>query len=255
MPGRARLDEVFRLKYGDPETTGWGPRMRLRFGYFTPDDVYEGLIADLVTEGCTWLDVGCGRDIFPFNKALARQLADKCGLLVGVDPAPTLAENEFVHERVHCMFDEFESEREFDLVTLRMVAEHVEYPEAVMKSLDKCTRSGGLVVIYTVNKFSPVPLATALVPFALHQPVKRVLWRTDKKDTFPTQFKMNTRKELREQFAGFGFSEVGFDYIDDCRTFARFRPLSFIELFSRKVFRAVGLKYPETCLLGVYRKA
>ena len=122
LPSRERLDEVFRLKYGDPATTGWGPRMRLRFGYFTPDDVYEGMIADLVTDGCAWLDVGCGRDIFPFNVPLAQQVAARCEVIVGVDPAPTLAENELVDVKVPCTIDEYEPDRQFDLLTLRMVA-------------------------------------------------------------------------------------------------------------------------------------
>ena len=228
--------------------------MRLRFNYFTPDDRYEALIADLVTDGSSWLDVGCGRDIFPFNKALAKQLSERCGRLVGVDPAPTLAENEFVHERVHCLFDEYEADRPYDLLTLRMVAEHVEHPERVVAALDKAAKPGTLVVIYTVNRWSPVPLVTSLVPFSLHQPVKRILWRTEAKDTFPTCFRMNTRKALAGQLGASGFQEVGFWYLDDCRTFARFRPLLFAELSLRRVLGAVGMRYPENCLLGVYRK-
>ena len=254
-PDRAALLEIFRMKYGEPGSTGWGPAMRLRFDYFTPDDVYEGAVERLVTDGCAWLDVGCGRDLFPFNKQLSRVLADRAGLLVGVDPAPTLAENEFVHEAVHCTIDEFETEHSFDLVTLRMVAEHVEYPERVVNALANCTLPGSRVLIYTVNRFSPVPLMTSLVPFALHQPIKRVLWRTEAKDTFPTCFRMNTRSRLAEQLAAGGFEEVAFDYLDDCRTTARFRPLLWMELSLRRLLRAVGLRYPESCLLGLYRRA
>lgn len=254
LPDRAALEDVFRLKYGDLATTGWAPRMRHRFGYFTPDDVYEAMVARLVTPGATWLDVGCGRDIFPSNRPLARRLADRCGLLVGVDPAPTLAENTYLHERVHCTIDEFESEREFDLVTMRMVAEHVAEPERVVRSLARCTRPDGHVVVYTVNRFAPVPLLTALVPHRLHQPIKRVLWKTEPKDTFPTKFRMNTRRVLREQLGAGGFAEVAFAYLDDCRTLGRFRAGLLGELCLRRSLRWVGMRYPETCLLGVYRR-
>ena len=41
-PTRADLEAVFEQKYGSLEATGWGPRMRRRFDYFTPDDHYEG---------------------------------------------------------------------------------------------------------------------------------------------------------------------------------------------------------------------
>ena len=110
------------------------------------------------------------------------------------------------------------------------------------------------MVVYTVNRWSPVPLATSLIPFSLHQPVKRVLWRTDEKDTFPTCFRMNSRGKLRRLFAAQGFTEAGFAQLDDCRTFGRFRPLLFTELTIRAALRAIGLGYPERCLLGVYRK-
>src|SRR5688572_5541564 len=98
---QADLKEVFQTKYGFAKTTGWGPRMRFRFNYTTPDDYYEAVVARLVTSGCSWLDVGCGRHVFPSNARLARILADRCALLVGVDPDETVNANAFVHQRVN----------------------------------------------------------------------------------------------------------------------------------------------------------
>jgi len=56
--GRRELEKIFRIKYGDASTTEWGPRMRLWFKYFTPDDFYEVVVAKLVVKGCFWIDVG-----------------------------------------------------------------------------------------------------------------------------------------------------------------------------------------------------
>jgi SAM-dependent methyltransferase len=254
MPSKADLQAVFDLKHGDLAAVGWSPRLRRRFGYFSPDDVYEALVDRLVTPGCTWMDVGCGRDLFPGNRRLAERLAARCGLLVGVDPAPTLAENPFVHERVSGALDELDDPRHFDLVTLRMVAEHVERPAQLAAALARCTRPGGRAVIYTVNRWSPVPLLTALVPFRMHQPIKRVLWRTETRDTFPTRFRMNTRRRLRSLLADAGFDEESFAYLDDCRTLGRFRALLLLELTAWAALRRLGLRYPESCLLGVYRR-
>ena len=39
--------------------------MRQSCNYYTPDDVYEALVAGLVCTGISWLDVGCGRELFP----------------------------------------------------------------------------------------------------------------------------------------------------------------------------------------------
>ena len=122
LPTRERLERVFRLKYGEPDELNWGPRMRLQRGHFTPDDVYEALVDSLVGDDTVWLDVGCGRDLFPSNRRLAQALADRCRRLIGVDPDETLDDNPFVHEAVRGFLGDYGGPP-VDLITLRMVAE------------------------------------------------------------------------------------------------------------------------------------
>lgn len=249
-----QLLAVFRSKYGDPATAGPNPRRRFRFGYFTPDDHYEAVVEQLVTPGCRWLDVGGGRDVFPSNPTLARTLADRCGHLAAVDPSPNVHENPFAREKVQAFIEGYASAEPFDLLTLRMVAEHIARPDEALDSMALLLKPGGRLVIYTINKFAPVSVAAWVLPFWLHHPIKRVMWRTEEKDTFPVTYKMNTRATLRRLAAAHGFAEESFAHLDDCRTFHRFRLLNYAELASWKALRAVGLWYPENCLLGVYRK-
>lgn len=253
-PDNEQLVDVFQQKYGPLEQLNWSPALRWKFGYFNPDDVYEALMNTLVSTETKWLDVGCGRNIFPSNHKLSQILADRCKLLVGVDPDETLNDNPYVHEKVLGMMDDFSDERQFDLITMRMVAEHVANPEDLMRSLTRVTAPGGRVVVYTVYKYSPVPLITNLVPFWLHNPAKRVLWGTEPEDTFPTCFRMNTQKTLNDLFAGHGFTEKLFLRLDDCRTFSGFKPLAWMELALRGLLNRIGLRYPEYCLVGVYEK-
>ena len=92
---------------------------------------------------------------------------------------------------------------------------------------------------------------TRLLPFWLHQPIKRLLWRTAAADTFPTRFEMNTRRRLASLLGDAGFDEARFGYLDDCRTLGRFRLGLWAELWLWRILRAIGLRYPENCLLGV----
>jgi hypothetical protein len=92
------LNTSMEEKYGDLETAGWRVKMRRRFGYVGCDDYYEMLIEKHVTQTTRWLDVGCGRHLFPSNPRLSRRLSRRCELLVGIDPDDTLAENPYVHE-------------------------------------------------------------------------------------------------------------------------------------------------------------
>jgi 2-polyprenyl-3-methyl-5-hydroxy-6-metoxy-1,4-benzoquinol methylase len=253
-PSISDLVAVFRQKHGDPAQTGWGPRTRDSFGYFTPDEHYEAVVAKLVEPGCSWIDVGGGRDVFPDNRLLASELAARCRRFVAVDPSDTVEENQFAHQRVKAKIEDFTSSEPFDLATLRMVAEHIDTPTPSVASLARLLGPGGTVVVYTINKWSPVSLASWLTPFWIHHPIKHVLWNTEEKDTFPVAYKMNTRRRLRVLFAQAGLREQYFGYLDDCRTLHRFRTLHYLELSLWRLLRAARLRYPENCLLGVYRR-
>lgn len=255
LPDAAALAQMFTLRYGQGPRLGWGPRLRADYGYFTPDDWYEALVAGLVAPGVRWLDIGCGRELFPNNKGLAQALSQRCARLVGVDPDPTLDENPWVHEKVHAGIDTYDGEQQFDLVTMRMVAEHIEDPQRCVAGIARALRPGGVAVVFTVFAWSPMPILTRLAPMGLRHIVKSWLWGTQPKDTFPTCFAMNTRGVLRRLFAGVSMREEAFERLDDCRTFARFRGLCELELRVRTACRMVGLAYPEHCLLGIYRKA
>ena len=88
-PSRDELMSIYSIKYYREGEPGWGPRLRLSFEYFSPDDHYEALVARLVTSGCTWADVGCGRDIFPSNPDLAHELARRDRVLTNDHPNGT----------------------------------------------------------------------------------------------------------------------------------------------------------------------
>jgi len=251
---QSELIEVFRLKYGNPDQFGPNPRLWARFGYFGPNEYYEATVAKLVKARTRWLDVGCGRHLFPWNPNLADNLALRCSLLVGLDPDANVEDNRWVHERVRAILDDYRPEQHFDLVTLRMVAEHLTDPQAVVASLKRLTIPGGRVVIYTVHKWSPAALLAWLVPFRLHHVAKKLLWKTDERDTFPVAYKMNTRRNLARVFSKGGFREISFAGLADCLLFARFRALHLLELWLWRTLRFARLDYPDRCLLGVYER-
>jgi len=56
------------------------------------------------------------------------------------------------------------------------------------------------------------------------------------------------------EFSAHGFEEAAFAYLDDLSTWLLYRRLNYIEIQAWRLFRALGLPYPENCLLGIYRK-
>jgi len=253
-PTPADLRAVFDIKYRQEGELGQGPKTRLAFGYFNPDDYYEAIVSKLVEPGIAWADVGCGRNVFPSNLPLARQLAERSGFLFGIDPDPNIRENTLLAERFEGLVENCTTAHRFDLVTMRMVAEHVVDTDRAIGKVAELLRPGGQVVIYTPNKWSPVPILTRLVPNRWHWHIKRALWDGAARDTFPTAFKLNTRRELMRHCSLQGLEEVYFDRLDDCRTFDAYHWLNVTELALQRSLRSLSIRYPENCLLGVYRK-
>lgn len=254
QPDRTELREIFVMRNGDPELTGWSPRLRWTKGYFTPDEYYEALVRRLVDSSTRWLDVGCGRSLFPGNPGLARELSDRCRVLVGVDPDPTIHENEYLHERIQGSIEDVPLPAEFDLITLRMVAEHLGNPDREVAVLSRLATPTGRLVVFTPFKWSPLAILARWIPHALHHPIKRLVWRTEAKDTFPVRFRMNTRREMRQVLERNGFREQYIDLLDDCRTFGNFRGLHHLELYSWQLFHGLGFPFPERCILAAYER-
>jgi 2-polyprenyl-3-methyl-5-hydroxy-6-metoxy-1,4-benzoquinol methylase len=241
---------VFRQKYSKNSTLGWGPRMRLESGYFTPDDHYEALVGRLLVSGSAWCDVGCGRNIFPENPELARWYAERCNFVYGIDPDDNVRENRFVHDFFQGLVEDCPTERRFDLVTLRMVAEHIEFPAPAMRRIASLLKPSGLAVIYTPYKWAPMSIAASITPFGLHNPLKRLLWNSEARDTFPTQYKLNTRADIDRHARSAGLRIAYFERLDDCRISNSYRRVNRFELLARNGLRRIGVPYPEACLIA-----
>ena len=254
LPTRADLEALFRTKYGDPGRTGWAPALRHRFGYYQAADVYEAAVARCIGRGARWADVGGGHHIFPDNPKLAAMLVERSGDVTAIDPSENVLRNPFVHRRIQAPIEEYRGDGEFDVATLRMVAEHIAQPERAVAALHRMLAPGGLAVVFTVNKRAPVALLSRATPFWLHYPIKRVFWGGEEEDTFPVVYQMNTRGRLKQLFAAHGFGERAFAYVDDCSAFGQIRGLSWCELQAWRACRATLGFYPENCLLGIYQK-
>lgn len=234
---------------------GWKPKMRRHAGYCKPAEWYQSVVERLVTDQSKWVDIGGGHQIFPSNPWLATELSQRCKLLVGVDPSDNLVKNEFVHEKIQSTFEEACLTEEFDLATLHMVAEHVEDPSKFCAALGKAIRPGGHVVILTPYKWSIASIVAALTPEKYHSvAVRSTSPLRVESDVFPTHYRLNTRRQLRNHLAAAGFEEVLFRHIADLSLFQRFRAVLGIQLAAWRLFNRIGLRYPESNLLAVYRR-
>jgi 2-polyprenyl-3-methyl-5-hydroxy-6-metoxy-1,4-benzoquinol methylase len=254
IPTPQQMHDRLAEHYGDLSKHGWRVRQKWRFQYFSPELWYEAVVDQLVNSETTWIDIGGGSAVFPGNAKLSKTLADRCHKLVGVDPSANIHSNPFVHQRVQAMIEDFETPEQFDLATFRMVAEHIQQPEKVIATLRRLIKPGGKVVIYTPSRWSASAVVASMTPHQIHTAAARLLWKAKEEDVFPTAYKMNTRRQLREVFEADGFEETDFRHIADCSILQRFRWLYPLELLGCRLWTLARIPYPESNLLGVYQR-
>lgn len=254
LPTQTELLENFLGKYGKEDKLGASPRLRLSYNYFTPEDYYETVVGKLIGPDTAWADIGCGRHVFPSNAGLAETLAGRAKFFFGIDPDDNIRDNKFVDAYFQGMVEDCDTEHRFDVITMRMVAEHIVAPERALKKISDLLLPGGKVVIYTPNKWAPMSIVADIVPFRWHNTLKRLIWNTEARDTFPTAYKLNTRNDLLTHTRASGLEEVHFQLLDDCRTFTSFLLVNRLELLVQGQLSRIGVHYPENCILAIYQK-
>lgn len=166
----------------------------------------QALLADLAGP-ITIVDFGAGRgrvadDPVPFRRQL-QELRGPGRTVIGVDVDPVVTSNPRVDEGRVIGADGTipVADASVDLVVSDWTFEHVDGAEKAAAELDRILKPGGWICSVTPNKWGYIAVGARLVPNrhhvgALHklQPGKAEV------DTFPTRYRMNTRRDLRRLF-------------------------------------------------------
>ena len=162
-----------------------------------PDLLYATEVRKLAQDRSRILDFGAGRGVHGIDLRPFCDSIDGCDVDVAVSTNPYLHRGVVVAPGAALPY----ANGTFDLVMSRDVLEHVDTAEFVASEIRRVLAPGGAFIAITPNKYGYVALAAALVPNSLHTAVlKLVQPEKEAEDTFPTRYKMNTRRELERLF-------------------------------------------------------
>jgi len=165
----------------------------------------------LVDQDSRVLDFGAGRawwatEPFPEMSRRMRTFKGRVKEVVGTDVDPAVLDNP-VLDSAHVVelgaplpF----ADESFDLVYADYVLEHVNSDDApdVAADVMRVLKPGGWFAARTPNKWGMTGLGARAIPNRLHVKVLTRLQPERKaEDVFPVRYEMNTRKQLRRQFA------------------------------------------------------
>lgn len=198
---------------GPPDSHLVGIYPELAAGGFTRDDgtvaFYLRVNALLAESGpdAVVVDFGAGRgafldDLVPFRRDL-RRLQGKAKRVIGIDIDDAVLRNPSLDE-AHVVPEGGRlpvADGSVDLIVSDFTFEHVRDPAWVAAELDRALRPGGWVCARTPNRGGFIGLGGRVVPNRLHDTVLRHLQPAKRpEDTFPTAYRLNTRRDLERWF-------------------------------------------------------
>ncbi|MDI6623186.1 MAG: class I SAM-dependent methyltransferase [Brevundimonas sp.] len=167
-----------------------------------PDRIYEAAALELAATASRVLDFGAGRGLHGIDLRTPHNTVVGCDVDSAVLANPLLHRAEVVALGAPLPYDD----GSFDLIVCRYVLEHVECPETVSAELRRILAPGGTILAITPNKYGYVAVAASIVPNPLHVAVLKLVQPGKlAEDTFPTRYRMNTRRDLERAFGALSY--------------------------------------------------
>ena len=173
------------------------------------DWLFRESILEHLESGHALLDIGAGAGIID-----AMNFKGLAGKVVGLDPDPRVVENPNLDEGYIGVGEllPFEDNM-FDIVIMDNVAEHLVNPKQVFAEIFRVTKPGGVLLFKTPNRFHYMPLVAMLTPVAFHRYFNKLRGR-QAEDTFPTQYKANSKGQVNKLAEIVGFRSPRFRFIE-----------------------------------------
>ena len=173
-----------------------------------PYALFEDMVRRHVAPDKTLLDAGCG-----YGAPVLLKFAGTAKELIGVDlvnfdrpvPGITLLRRDLADTQL--------PDRSVDVIMSRSVMEHIADPVAMYREMSRILRPNGHFIFLTGNMWDYSGIIAKLVPNRYHPWIVARTQGRDERDTFPVQYKTNTRRAVMRYAAGAGLKVVSFDYL------------------------------------------
>jgi ubiquinone/menaquinone biosynthesis C-methylase UbiE len=221
---------------------------------------YRAALENKLSAHVKWLDIGCGRRLFPpwmpNAEEAEAQIGKTVGTIFGIDPdLASLADNRFVTFRVagnSCLLPF--ANNTFDLLSANMVVEHVAQPEDLLSEAYRVLKPGGTFLFHTPNFQSYATLLAHLIPDAIKVGLIGYIEGRKQEDVFPTLYRMNTPGRIKTLATAAGFNLVDVRSVESSAQGVMLGPLVILELLWIRMLRLPMLQALRSNLMVALRK-
>ncbi len=241
-----------------PQAPEWMPTVASLRRRCYPDGIQRDPVARFVNRlnaivkpGHRVLDLGAGA-----GELNAYALKGRVRQIVGVDLDPRVSANPLLDAGLSADIYALPfRDGSFDVVFSIYVFEHVDRPRALAAEIARVLRPGGVCLALTPNLYHYVTLLSRLTPTAFHKWVNERRGRASD-DTFPTCYRLNSRRVLNRRFSAAGLDTVAIDAIEVQPNYLTFSPVAYAAgvAYERIVNATDLLSSFRVNLIGLFRK-
>jgi SAM-dependent methyltransferase len=233
--------------------TALSERLLARYYANTPHPyrLFERAVEARLSPEAVLLDAGSGRTVPVLRKFIGRAKR-----LIGVElveftdvpPAIETYHTDLAHLPL--------PDASVDVIMSRSVFEHLSDPQAVYVEFARVLRPGGRVVFLTANMWDYGTLVARLVPNRFHARIVRKVEGRAEEDTFPTEYRTNTRGDVERLALRSGLTIESFEYLSQYPNYLMFNGALFFigTCFEKLISRFDALELLRGWILVTLRK-
>lgn len=219
--------------------------------------VYEDILKELASQGCRWVDLGCGHNILPdWRKEEEKKIAEVPELLVGTDyDTESLKKHRTISNLVRTNLEDlpFKS-NSFDLATSNMVFEHLKNPDKVFNEIHRILRPHGKLLIHTPNRYGYISIMSAIIPEKIKGLIIKILEGRTSEDIFPTYYRVNNINQILSLAKNNDFTIEEIKMINAGSRFAIIIPIAILELFLIRILTFKKFEKFRNNIIAIFTK-
>ncbi len=216
-----------------------------------PYKLFERAVEARLSADAVLLDAGAGRTVPVLRKYLGRVRRLIGVELVAFTDVPAGIET-YNTDLAHLPLPD----GVVDIIISRSVFEHLADPQAVYAEFSRVLRPGGVVIFLTANMWDYGTLIARLVPNRFHARIVAKVEGRAAEDTFPTEYRTNTRRDVERLALRAGLKVDAFEYLSQYPNYLMFNGALFFigTCFEKLISRFDALRILRGWILVTLRK-
>ena len=216
-----------------------------------PYKLFERAVEARLSADAVLLDAGAGRTVPVLRKYLGRARRLIGVELVAFTDVPAGIET-YNTDLAHLPLPD----GVVDIIISRSVFEHLADPQAVYAEFSRVLRPGGVIIFLTANMWDYGTLIARLVPNRFHARIVAKVEGRAAEDTFPTEYRTNTRRDVERLALRAGLKVDAFEYLSQYPNYLMFNGALFFlgTCFEKLISRVDALRILRGWILVTLRK-